>query len=266
MTPGDTTKPSGIATLGDPSRIVRVVFGCSPEDVAEDVVITPFVPLKAFRRHLGEEVRELSPPFFYKGVTGTFGGRAVTVISTGVGPSRVGDCVGFLSLTPARRVLFAGAVGGLADCHNIGEFFVPTAAADGEGYTRHAGADFAAAVRSSRVVPRPAGFGADLLPWLATQAVPVHEGAAFTVGAITFESRENLQILAHQGYEALEMELSALFSAGALHGLGAAALTYISDLPLRSSLWEEKGAAQEVALRSAYRALPLLALRYLAEN
>jgi len=255
---------NALATLGDRRRIVETVFGCRPEDVAEEVVLTPFVPLKAFRRHLEEVERELSPPFFYKGFTGSFSGRPATVLYTGVGPSRVGDCVGFLSLTRARRVLFVGAVGGLAELHRIGDFFLPTAAADGEGYSRHAGADFQAAVRSARVIPRPAGFGDDLGPWLARQDLAVHDGRVFTVGAITLESRENLRTLAAEDYDAVEMELSALFSAGALHGISTAALTYISDLPLRSSLWDARGPDEERALRDAYRAAPLLALRYLS--
>jgi len=262
----DRPMSSGPPKLGDPRRVVEVVFGCRPEDVAEDVVLTPFVPLKAFRRHVRDVTLELSPPFFYKGFTGTFGGRPVTVVSTGVGPSRVGDCVGFLSLTPARRVLFAGAVGGLADRHCIGEFFLPTAAADGEGYTRHAGSDFAATVRSAPLVRCPPGLGDSLSHWLARQGLPLHEGNVFTVGAITFESRENLETLAQHGYQAVEMELSAFFSAGALHGLAVAALTYVSDLPLRSSLWEEKGRDEQEALRSAYRSLPLLTLRYLTRE
>jgi len=259
-------KQSELRTLGDPRRVVEVVFGARPEEVAEDVVLTPFVPLKTFRRHLEEVTRELSPPFFYKGFTGTFGGRRVTVVSTGVGPSRVGDCVGFLSLTHARRVLFAGAVGGLADQHRIGDFFLPSAAADGEGYTRFAMGEFASTVGSARLILRPPGLGDGLASWLAAQELSFHEGMVFTVGAITLESRDNLELLARNRYAAVEMELSAFFSAASLHGLDAAALTYVSDLPLRSALWDEKGPSEREALRGAYRALPLLALRYLSES
>ncbi len=250
--------------LGDPRKVVGVVFGCRPEDIAEEVVVTPFVPLKAFRRHVAAEVRDLSPPFFYKGFTGVFGGRRVTVLATGVGPSRVGDCLGFLSLTPARRVLFAGAVGGLAPELAIGEFFLPLEAADGEGYTRYVDQPFRQVVAGARPVPRPRGFGGGLGPFLAAQGFVAREGRVFTVGSISFESRENLLAIRDHGYDAVEMELSAFFAASRCHGLAAAALTYVSDLPLGSSLWQEKGPGEEEALRHAYRALPLLALEYLA--
>lgn len=252
--------------LGDPEAVVGVVFGCRPEEVAADVVLTPFVPLTAFRRHVEPGVRELSPPFFYKGFTAAFMGRRVTVLSTGVGPSRVGDCLGFLSLTPARRVLFAGAVGGLADDLAIGEFFLAAEAADGEGFTRYVDHPFREVARSARRVPRPGGFGDGLGAYLASRGFRAREGRVFTVGSIAAESRENLLELRRQGYEALEMELSAFYAGSSGYGLSAAALTYVSDLPLRSSLWEEKGPGEQEALRRAYRALPLLALEYLTRG
>ncbi|MFU8855703.1 MAG: hypothetical protein ACNA8S_01730 [Deferrisomatales bacterium] len=255
---------AGPLSLGDPAAVVGVVFGCRPEVVADDVIVTPFLPLKGFRQHMAGAAVELSPPFFYRGVTATFRGRRVTVIATGVGPSRVGDCLGFLSLTPARRVLFAGAVGGLAEDHAIGEFFVAHEAADGEGYSRYSQDSFSGVVRGARRVPKPEGVGEDLVSFLASRGFPAREGRVFTVGSITAESRENLVELRRHGYDALEMELSAFFTAVPRHGLRGAALTYISDLPLRSSLWEEKTPAEQERLRRAYRATPLLALEYLA--
>ncbi|GAB4257992.1 MAG: hypothetical protein Kow0092_05300 [Deferrisomatales bacterium] len=250
--------------LGDPRRMTRVVFGCAPEEVAPDVIVTPFVPLKAFRRPLeGATFRELAPPFFYKGFTAETQGRRVTVILTGVGPSRVGDCLGFLALTPARRVLFAGAVGGLARGQAIGDWFLPTAAADGEGYTRYVARPFEEVVAGAPTVPADGALGRGVGPFLEARGWTVHRGPVFTVGSITFESRPNLEALARAGYAALEMELSAFYAAARFHGLDPAALTYVSDLPLESSLWAAKSPEEEAALRRAYRALPGLALEYL---
>ena len=250
--------------LGSPERVVEVVFGCRPEDVSADVILSPFIPLRAFRRHLGEDVVDLSPPFFFRGITGRFAGRRVSVIATGVGPSRVGDCIGFLSFTPARRVFFAGAVGGLAADHEIGAFFVPTEVADGEGYTPYATRRFEEVVAAAPRLTFPEGTRGALERFLEAEGVGPISGRVFTVGAITAESRENLETLARLGYEAVEMELSAFCSASALYGFEPTALTYVSDLPLGSSLWAEKTPEEQESLRSAYRALPLLALRYLA--
>lgn len=250
--------------LGAPERVVEVVFGCRPEDVRPEVILSPFIPLRAFRRHLEEDVLELSPPFFFKGLTGSFGSRSVTVIATGVGPSRVGDCLGFLSFTPARRVFFAGAVGGLARGHAIGDFFVPTEVADGEGYTRYATRPFEDVAREAPAAALPEAPRQALERFLAAEGIRPVRGRVFTVGAITAESQENLHTLARLGYDAVEMELSAFRSAAALHGFEPTALTYVSDLPLGSSLWAEKTPEEQEALRTAYRLLPLLALRYLA--
>ncbi len=250
--------------LGPPERVVEVAFGCRPEDVSADVILSPFIPLRAFRRHLGEEVVDLSPPFFFRGITGSFEGRRVTVIATGVGPSRVGDCLGFLSFTPARRVFFAGAVGGLGEGHEIGSFFVPTEVADGEGYTPYATRPFGELVGAAPRLTFPDAPRRALERFLAREGIRATGGRVFTVGAITAESPENLETLARLGYEAVEMELSAFCSASALYGFEPTALTYVSDLPLGSSLWAEKTPVEQESLRNAYRALPLLALRYLA--
>ena len=255
-----------IPDLGDPEKVMSIALGCRPEDVAPDVIVTPFLPIKVFRRHLGDQVLELSPPFFYKGLTGVFGEKRVTVILTGVGPSRVGDCLGFLALTPARRVLFAGAVGGLAPGQAIGDFFVPTEAADGEGYTRYVGQAFEDVVRSAPRISSPWGMEDPLGAFLQDKGLSVRTGRVFTVGSITFESQENLKTLVRLGYDALEMEISAFYAAAQHHGFEASVLTYISDLPLESPLWQQKTEEEEESLRRAYRALPLLALEWLCSR
>jgi AMP nucleosidase len=250
--------------LDDPESVILTVFGCRPEDVAEDVVVTPFVPLKAFRRFVEEPVVELAPPFFYRGFSAAVGDRRVTVVLTGVGPSRVGDCLGFLSLTPTRRVLFAGAVGGLDPAHSVGDFFLPTEAVDGEGFTRYVTRPFEELARSASRIPCPSDGTAESL--LRAKGWTVRKGRVFTVGSIVSESDENLRTLARFGYHALEMELSAFYAAADHYGFEPIALTYVSDLPLASPLWRGMSPEQEAALRSAYRALPQLCLEYLCRG
>jgi purine-nucleoside phosphorylase len=252
--------------LGPPEDVARVAFGCRPEEVAGDVILSPFVSLSAFERHLDEGFLRLRPTFFYRGVAGTYRGRPVTVLLTGVGPTRVGDCLGFLSLTPARRVLFAGAVGSLRPEHAIGDFFVPTEAADGEGYTRYRTASFRDVAAAAPRIPCRTTLGAAAADFLRERGRTPRWGAVFTVGSIVVESAENLRTLAELRFDAVEMELSAFFSGAAYHGLEAAAFTYVSDLPLGSSLWQAKSPTEAEALRAAYRSLPALCLEFLAES
>lgn len=243
--------------LGDPVKVLEVTLGCRPEDVAENVIVTPFVPLKSFLRHVDEgSVRELNPRFFFKGFTATRREKPVTVVLTGVGPSRVGDLVSVLSLTPAKRILFAGAVGALHPEWSIGDFFIPTEAADGEGYTRYALDDCARVIETSRAVHCTTELTAALEHFLFTAGHDARKGRVFTIGSIAYESPENLKSLAAAGFDALEMELSAFYAAAARHGLEAAALTYVSDLPLKSSLWQEKTPAEREALAKVWRVLP----------
>ena len=246
--------------LGRPDRVVRTVFGCAPEEIAANVILSPFVPLKAFRRHVQEVVSELAPAFFFKGFSARFQNRPVTVIYTGVGPSRIGDCLGFLALTPASRVCFAGAVGALNPEYQIGEFFVPTAAADGEGYSRYCREPFSQLAGAAPEVPCPGDTDAGPDALLAAASLRLHRGRVFTVGSIAFERQENLHTLLALKFDALDMELSAFYAAAAHHGFAATALTYVSDLPLTRSLWQEKSAEELDRLRRAYRALPELAL------
>jgi nucleoside phosphorylase len=253
-----TVSPS---QLGEPRQVVRTVFGCEPEAVAPRVVLSPFIPLKAFRRHVDEVTRELAPPFFFKGFSAVLDHRTVTVIHTGIGPSRIGDCLGFLALTPARRVCFAGAVGALHPEYRIGEFFQPTAVADGEGYSRYCREPFPHLAAAAPILSCPPEEDRGLEELLAAEGASLRRGRVFTVGSIVAESPENLRTLRTLGFDALEMELSAFYSGAARHRIAPAALTYVSDLPLTRSLWQQKTRGELEALRRAYRATPRLALR-----
>jgi purine-nucleoside phosphorylase len=261
-----TIESSRRPRLGPAEEIARVAFGCRPEEVAEDVVLSPFVPLKSFERHLEAGAVWLRPAFFYRGLSGTFRGRRVTVFATGVGPARVGDCLAFLSLTPARRVLFAGAVGSLSTQHSIGDFFLPTVAADGEGYTRYLRDPFREVAAAAHPVSCEMQLAGSLETFLRAKGCTVRRGPVFTIGTIAVESPENLRALADLGFEAVEMELSAFFAGAAHYDLAAAAVTYVSDLPLASSLWQAKTPSEAEALRHAYRALPELCLEFLASS
>jgi len=250
-------------SLGDPCRVVKTALGCAPEDIAPNVIITPFMPLKAFRRHFEKDsVKELSPPFFFDGLTGVYGGERITVIRTGIGPSRVGDCISILSMTPAQNVLFIGAVGALGAGHQIGDIFLPTEAADGEGYTRYLFNSFNAVVESAPIVACGGCLEADLAKFVKGRGLTVGQGRIFTIGSIAFESQENLQVLKDSGFDAIEMELSAFFAAAAYHQLAFAALTYVSDLPLLSSLWDKKSVEEKERLKDAYRSMPLLSMEF----
>lgn len=253
--------------LGDPGKVLMTTLGASPADIADNVIITPFIPLKSFARHLDpESITELNPRFFYKGLTGAGNGRRITVILTGVGPSRIGDAVSILSLTGAKRLLFAGAVGGLSEKLEIGRFMIPGEAADGEGYTRYTLESFEKIVGEAPVITCPGTLSDKLAGHLEGKGHAPARGRIFTIGTIAFESEENLRTIKDHGYDALEMELSAFFAAAARHGMDAAALTYVSDLPLKSSLWQEKTPEENLKLSAAWRALPALAVEFMARE
>lgn len=255
--------PLNPPALGDPAKVLKVTLGCRAEEIAENVIITPFVPLKSFLRHgEGWDVIDLNPRFFYKGFTLKKKRNAVTVILTGVGPSRVGDLISLLALTGAKNLLFAGAVGGLRADLRLGDFLVPCEAADGEGYSRYVSESFGEVVEKARVYASSGTLGEALQAFLTKREVLPKSGKVFTIGSIAFESRENLLTLKEAGFDALEMELSAFYAGVALHGFEGAAITYVSDRPLESSLWQEKTVEEQEALSRAWRLLPQLSMSF----
>ncbi|HOS70747.1 MAG TPA: hypothetical protein PL076_11705, partial [Bacillota bacterium] len=92
--------------------MVKTYFGCNNEDIASIVILTPVWRLENFASRADEVSAEFAG--WYKGVTLKFGGKSITVISSGIGAPRSGDCALALSYTDCDTVIFSGSAGAVS--------------------------------------------------------------------------------------------------------------------------------------------------------
>lgn len=128
------------------------------------------------------------------------------------------------------RVLFVGWCGALSPRLDTGDLVLATGAIIDEGTSpayggRHRGTAF----------PSPA-FTRQVSEKLGRSGLPFQEGLVWTTDAIYRETREKVEQFALRGALAVEMELSALFTAGAAKGIDVAGILVVSDT-LHTGRW-----------------------------
>ena len=158
------------------------------------------------------------------GYTGTFGGRPISVQSTGMGSPSVGIVAEELAMLGVRRMIRVGTCGAIGPGMAMADTVVAmSATADDATALRYAAvagwaptATFAlveAAVRLSR----PSG-------------VPVHVGPIVTSGVFYEPDDTLVPRWQRLGLLAIEMEASMLYTVAAVHGVEALAIMTVSDL------------------------------------
>jgi purine-nucleoside phosphorylase len=122
-----------------------------------------------------------------------------------------------------RRGFFVGWCGSIDRGVRIGDLIVPSGAWVDEGTSPHYGQS-----AESSAVPDPK-LQADLQLGLQQRRIAFHRGLIWTTDAIFRETRALIDRFQGLGAIAVEMELSALFSAAAFYGFPLAALLTVSD-------------------------------------
>ena len=122
-----------------------------------------------------------------------------------------------------RRGLFVGWCGSIDYGVRIGDLIVPTGAWIDEGTSPHYGR----ALESTAAPDQK--LQAVLQQALRRRGTTFHSGLIWTTDAIFRETREQIDRFQGLGALAVEMELSALFSAAAFYGFPLAALLTVSD-------------------------------------
>lgn len=215
------------------STMVKIHFGCSTEDIADTVILTPIWSLEGFKNMADTVSAEFSG--WYKGVTLTIKNKRITVISSGIGSPMSGDCALALSYTNCMNVIFSGSAGAINQSYNIGDMLTVCEAVIGEGFSRYHGVDIrrdcfgelvqgdweAAQILMNSIRNKERKYG-----------ITCHEGRIFSIDSILGERKETFGYMQDKGCDAVEMEVSAVFTACRAAGKKAAALILISDLPL----------------------------------
>lgn len=213
--------------------MVRTHFGCKIEDIADTVILTPIWKLEGFKNKSDSVLTEFIG--WYKGTTLTFNNKRITVISSGIGAPMSGDCALALGYTDCKNVIFSGSAGAINQKYNIGDILAVSEAVIGEGFSRYHSEDIkkdcfgelvsghkAAAQRLMDTIKRKE----------SRYGINCHEGRIFSIDSILGERKDTFDYMREKGCDAVEMEVSAVFTACRRGGKKCAAMILISDLPL----------------------------------
>jgi purine-nucleoside phosphorylase len=130
----------------------------------------------------------------------------------------------------ARQIIFIGWCGAVSDSVKIGDIILPTAGYIDEGTSKHYGA--------AGNSPYQANFPmlAKVRQVLVKNKCDFHEGAVWTTDAIYRETRAEVSAHQQQGILAVEMEISALYTAALFRRVDLAGILVVSD-ELSASHW-----------------------------
>jgi len=192
-----------------------------------DVCLLPGDPLRArfIAERFLEDVSMATAVRNMEGYTGTYRGRRVSVMGTGMGiPSTliyVTELVQFYGVTSLIRV---GTAGGIATDLNLRDLVVAAGAStdSNANRVRFGGFDFAAI----------ADFGLTrlLVETAERRETIVRVGGIVSSDQFYHPQSDFLELTRSMGILAVEMEAAGLFAAAAEHGVAAAAILAITDM------------------------------------
>ncbi len=182
---------------GDPGRVDRIAGHCeSAETVAEN--------------------RE------YKLVNASYGGRELTICSTGIGSPSAAIAVEELAAVGVETLLRVGTTGALQAGVEIGDMVVATGAAKDEGTTRRYEAVEYPAVPDYEVLSALVDAAEEAEA--GEEGGEVHLGPIATDDAYYAETEEYVADWEEAGLLAVEMEAAAIFALARRKGLRAGAI------------------------------------------
>ncbi len=125
-----------------------------------------------------------------------------------------------------KRILFFGWCGAVSPAVRIGDIVLPNEAAIDEGTSRHYPVPGYGGSRRARP---SSGIQDALKSEMARRSLPFFEGPIWSTDGLFRETRRKTVQRRHKGILAVEMEASALFSAGRFHGIEVGGLMVVSD-------------------------------------
>ena len=204
---------------------MSVHIGASPGDIAPSVLL-PGDPLRA--RYIAETLLEGSVCFNevrgMLGYTGTFKGKRVSVMGTGMGiPSHSIYVHELIHDYQVRTLIRVGTCGAFQPSLNLGDLLLAMTASTDSQVNKlvFQGRDFAPA----------ASFGLLLKAWNQAQAVgmPVRVGGVLSSDVFYNADPNWWKIWADHGILAAEMESAGLYTLAAKSGVEALAILTVSD-------------------------------------
>jgi purine-nucleoside phosphorylase len=180
----------------------------------------------------------------WQGASGLLAGERVTVISTGIGPSLVGDAVYALN-RPDAVCLYSGTCGGLAADLEIGDYLIADRAVCGDGYSFHLGHDPLSQVSASRELLD------SLTALLDSKVERMSRGTTFTTGSVVREVEPDFWSAVDEQCRAIDMGAGPFYAAAQATGKRAIAYFWVTDLPLSGKSFFEVLDAEDVHAKQA---------------
>ena len=123
----------------------------------------------------------------------------------------------------ARKILFSGWCGAISCDVKIGDIIIPDGAIVDEGTSKHYG-------KVNGSLARPSGnISESIKKALRKKGLSFHEGVIWSTDAVYRETPEKVEHFQKKDALAVEMELSALFSAGRFREVEVGAVLVVSD-------------------------------------
>lgn len=217
---------------GSDSEICRNTLGISPEEICENIIISPgWAPDRLFPAESIREAVEATPLFRFHLWTVEYEGCRFTWVKAGFGAPMVMDALILLGLTGrCKKVLFVSSVGGLDPDFGVGDLLLPEYSVSGDGACRYLTDDLADRFGERQLPDK------ELLDTLYAAAketceehdVSLHMGHPFCTDTIAAQYG-HLEKIASMGYDCLDMESAAAFKTAGILGIRTAALLNVSD-------------------------------------
>ena len=178
-----------------------------------------------------DDARELAHNREYLTIAGEHNGRAVGVISHGVGSAGATVCFEELCRSGVEQIIRVGTAGGMLPEVGDGDLVIATSAVRDEGTTlRLVPLSFPATASMSTVLALRSAAAA----LSVDREHPIHEGVVLT--SDLFYPHDvlggDLELWSRTGVLAVEMEAAALFITASLHGVNAGAILAIDGNPM----------------------------------
>jgi len=196
-----------------------------------DVALVPGDPGRVDRiAGLCDDATELTHNREYKVVNATYGGRDLTICSTGVGSPSAAVAVEELERVGVETLIRVGTTGALQRGIEIGDMIVATGAAKDEGTTKRYEKATYPAVPDYEVLSALVDAAEEKETRAATNTADddgagrVHVGPIATDDAFYAETEEYVDDWERAGLLAVEMEAAAIFSLARRKGMAGGAI------------------------------------------
>jgi purine-nucleoside phosphorylase len=205
-------------------------IGAADGDFAPDVIM-PGDPrrAKAIAERFFESPRLVTEVRGILGYTGTYQGRPISVIASGMGmPSMTIYATELVRNYGVRRIVRTGTMGGAQDYLSIGDVVAASSAHTDSAMTaaRIPGVSFSH-TPTFGLLRKAVEFG-------ESSGKKLHVGPVFTTDAFYQPDPELAKVLVRHGTVAIEMEAAGLYAVAAAEGIEALTLGTVSDHVFKS--------------------------------